>query len=130
MLDAAITRRITARSVIGGKSIRTATIPPSPAPAHFRVAKWQPAVALRYRALAFATDSETAKETEMRTLRIAMLALSLAALAAGCGKKKDPAAPAPAATEPAEGEATEGAPTEGDPCAGSAEGADPCAGGE
>ena len=43
----------------------------------------------------------------MRTLRVAMLALSLAALVAGCGKKKDPAAPAPdTATEttPAEGD--------------------------
>jgi len=62
----------------------------------------------------------------MRTLRIAMLALSLAALAAGCSKKKDAAAPAePAATEPA--------PAEGDmPADGEApaEGADPCAGGE
>ncbi len=60
----------------------------------------------------------------MRTLRIAMLALSLAALAAGCSKKKDAAAPAePAATEPAE----EGAPADGEA---PAEGADPCAGGE
>ena len=69
----------------------------------------------------------------MRTLRVAMLALSLAALVAGCGKKKDPAAPAPdTATEttPAEGE--------GNPCGDAANpcgeanpcGADPCGGGE
>ena len=38
----------------------------------------------------------------MRTLRIAILTIGLAALAMGCSKKKDAAAPAPdTATEPA-----------------------------
>jgi hypothetical protein len=70
-------------------------------------------------------------ETLMRTLKIVVLALGLAAFATGCGKKKDTATPA---TEPAPdtsgGDAAnpcggDGADPCGDPC-----GADPCGGGE
>jgi hypothetical protein len=60
----------------------------------------------------------------MRTLRIAMLALALAALTAACGKKKEPVEPAPAAEPATEAPAEDGTtpPTE-DP-------ANPCGGGE
>jgi hypothetical protein len=64
----------------------------------------------------------------MRTLKIVVLALSLAAFATACGKKKDPAAPAaePAANPCGGGEAN--------PCGGGEGGgdapADPCGGGE
>ena len=67
----------------------------------------------------------------MRTLKIAVLALGLAAFATACGKKKDPAAPAaePAAdpaANPCGGGDTAPNPCGGDPCGG----ADPCGGGE
>lgn len=55
----------------------------------------------------------------MRTLRVAMLALGLAALATGCGKKKDTATPA--TTEPA----AESGGEEANPCGGGEE-ANPC----
>ncbi len=69
----------------------------------------------------------------MRTLKVAILALGLAALATtGCGKKKD-AATTPAAettTEPAGDMPAGDAPADpANPCGG-ADGADPCGGGE
>lgn len=72
----------------------------------------------------------------MRTLRVAILALGLAAIATGCSKKKDTTTPATdtaAETTPAEGEANpcgDGAANpcgEANPCGAAA---DPCGGGE
>lgn len=70
-------------------------------------------------------NTEEMKERNMRTLRIAILAFGLAALATtGCSKKTAPAAPAPEPTT----EPVEAAPAEGNPCAAPAEGAEnPCA---
>lgn len=72
----------------------------------------------------------------MRTLKIAVLALGLAAFATACGKKKDTTTPA--TTEPAANPCGGGdtanpcgggdtAPNPCNPCGG---GADPCGGGE
>ena len=74
----------------------------------------------------------------MRTLKIVVLALGLAAFATACGKKKDTSTPA--TTEPAGdatggdaanpcagGEGGETAPNPCNPCGGAA---DPCGGGE
>ncbi|MBE7449104.1 MAG: hypothetical protein HS111_09470 [Kofleriaceae bacterium] len=63
----------------------------------------------------------------MRTLKVAVLALSLAVFAVGCGKKKDPAAPAPDTSSDTSGDPCGGG--EGDPC-GDPCGADPCGGDE
>lgn len=55
----------------------------------------------------------------MRTLKICVLALGLAAFATGCGKKKDTATPA--TTEPA---------ADADGASGSGDTANPCGGGD
>lgn len=72
----------------------------------------------------------------MRTLKIVVLALGLAAFATGCGKKKDTSTPAtePAAN-PCGGDANpcggDTNPCGGDPCGNPCGGeADPCGGGE
>jgi hypothetical protein len=75
----------------------------------------------------------------MRTLKIVVLALGLAAFATGCGKKKDTATPA--TTEPAADGASGSGTDTANPCGGGGDtapnpcnpcggAADPCGGGE